>query len=190
MSVPMAHVTSIVLASGSPRRKSLLEAAGLVVRVLRPDADETWPGGDPEAGVITLARRKLARVDTGGALTLAADTIVYDDAPLGKPDDAAVATAMLQRLSGREHTVWTGVALAWGGNERVFAVATQVRMRRLDAADIARYVATGEPFDKAGSYAIQGEGGALIDTIHGSYTNVVGLPVPEVLEVLKAFACA
>ncbi len=190
MGGPMAHIDSILLASGSPRRKMLLEAAGWAVQVRSTGADETWPVGAVQDGVIALACRKLACVDPGDALALAADTIVYDDAPLGKPVDAADACATLRRLSGRTHTVWTGVALTYRGRSRSLAVCTEVRMRAMSGADIARYVASGEPFDKAGSYAIQGLGGALVDWVRGSYTNVVGLPLTEVLAAVGAITCA
>lgn len=186
----MGHTTSILLASGSPRRKMLLEAAGWSVKTQPTGADETWPEGSAQAGVIALACRKLACVEPTQALVLAADTIVYDDAPLGKPESADDAEAMLRRLSGRTHTVWTGVALMYQGRQSILAVSTQVHMRKLTHADIARYVASGEPFDKAGSYAIQGLGGALVDWVQGSYTNVVGLPLAEVLAAVEAITWA
>ena len=190
MGAPMAHISSIFLASGSPRRKMLLEAAGWAVQTQPTGADETWPAGSARDGVIALACRKLACVAPTDALVLAADTIVYDDAPLGKPEDASDAKTTLRRLSGRTHTVWTGVALRYRGRQSTLAVATEVRMRPLSDGDIARYVASGEPFDKAGSYAIQGLGGALVDWVRGSYSNVVGLPLAEVLAAIETITCA
>ncbi len=174
---------ALVLASRSPRRLTLLRSAGFAVEVARPQADETWPGGDAAAAAIAIALRKLDAVAPPALPMLAADTVVMADAatPLGKPRDPAAARAMLATLSGRTHTVITGFALRWRAAQQLGAVSTRVHFRALTAQDIERYVATGESLDKAGAYGIQGQGGALVDWLEGSYTNVVGLPLPEVL---------
>lgn len=126
--------------------------------------------------------------DRPGRLVLAADTIVViDEEALGKPDDAAHAVALLRRLEGRSHRVITAVALAraGGGAPRVVSVESEVQMRAIDDAEIRAYVATGEPLDKAGAYAAQGEGRRFIDRILGSETNVIGLPLDETLALLR-----
>jgi septum formation protein len=122
-------------------------------------------------------------------IVLAADTIVVCAGKvLGKPADEAEARRILRQLSGRRHSVYTGVALAQGGRRLVGYERTEVEFRRLSAADIDRYVATGEPMDKAGAYAIQGRGAALIGAIRGCYTNVIGLPLPKLMAMLTEFA--
>lgn len=176
----------VVLASGSPRRKALLESAALEVVVQVSGVDETWPGGTPAEGTVALARKKLATVAGRGGSSVAADTVVVlGDARLEKPKDAADARRMLRALSGRPHEVVTGYAVRGQGGERAAAVATRVSFRRLSEAEIELYVESGEPFDKAGAYAIQGLGGALVDRVEGSLTNVVGLPLAEVLAALE-----
>lgn len=178
----MGPVRRILLASASPRRRALLEAACFAVEVRVPEVDETWPGGDIEAGAIALARRKLEAVSASDGLRLAADTmVVLDEQPLGKPSDADHAIEILSRLSGRTHRVVTGFCVRQGEHRREGVANTEVRFRPLSRSEIEHYVATREPFDKAGAYGIQGRGGALIDTVAGSYTNVVGLPLQEVL---------
>lgn len=149
------------------------------------------PGEAPVDMVQRLAREKAWAVDgTDEAPVIAADTAVvltdrlYDEV-LGKPEDDAQAHHMLQRLSGNEHVVMTGYCVRLGGSERVGVVNTQVWFRSLDDDEIEAYIRTGEPMDKAGAYGIQGYGGALVDRISGSYSNVVGLPVAEVLWDLK-----
>ncbi len=180
----------LILASASPRRRELLESAGVPFTVQPADADETWlPGELPRAYVLRVARAK-ARVVAGRserAAVLAADTTVaIDDRVLGKPVDAAHAAAMLGDLAGREHAVHTAVVLRLGARETHRVVSTRVRFRPLTAREIAAYIATGEPFDKAGGYGIQGRGGSLVEVVHGSYTNVVGLPLVETLALLAA----
>lgn len=177
-----------MLASGSPRRRDLLEAAGLCLQVCPGDADETWPEAASLAdAIIEVSRRKLVHLPDSTPLALAADTIVARDAAvLGKPEDASAARAMLRSLSGRSHQVITGFVLQAHGphgdvHEIAEAVSTTVRFRALSDADIARYVATGDCMDKAGAYGIQSLGGCLVDTVMGSYTNIVGLPLKEVL---------
>jgi septum formation protein len=183
----MGSSRSIVLASASPRRRQLLEAACFDVEVRPSGVDETWPGGAAEQAVVTLARRKLDAVVDAERPTVAADTVVMlGDEPLGKPADARDAARMLGALAGREHTVVTGFCVGARTARREGAVVTRVSFRKLSREEIERYVDSGEPFDKAGAYAIQGEGGALIDRVVGSYTNIVGLPLAEVIAAIQA----
>ena len=183
----------VLLGSSSPRRRQLLTAAGCAVTIVAPAVDETYPehGVTPEEGVMLLAERKYAAVrarepahaDMQALVT--ADTLVFlGHTPLGKPADAAEAAAMLAQLSGKTHLVVTGYVVDSAKGHYRQAVTTLVRMRTLDPETIAAYVATQEPFGRAGSYSIQDAGGALVDSIYGSYTNVVGLPVAEVLATL------
>ncbi|MEZ4246727.1 MAG: Maf family protein [Polyangiales bacterium] len=181
----------LVLASASPRRRELLTGLGLVFDVRPSDVDETVAANEsPSAYVQRVAESKLqvGLASAGDAFVLASDTVVVlDHVILGKPSDAKDACAILSKLSGRQHDVRTAVALGRDGvalETRV--VTTGVRFRALDADEIARYVATGECMDKAGSYGIQGLAGAFVAGIEGSYSNVVGLPVTETLELLVA----
>ena len=186
-------MTVLVLASASPRRAELIrrlrpEAAGLRVLVRPADIDETPMAGEgSSAYVARMARTKATAVVEGGALVLGADTIVVlDGAILPKPADATENEAMIERLSGRTHQVTSAVALARDGCLlEALAVTTEVRFRALAAGEAARYAATGEGLDKAGGYGIQGLGAALVAAIAGSYTNVVGLPLGETLELLR-----
>ncbi len=183
----------LVLASSSPRRIELLRQVGFSPIVSPPDADETPRKGEGPAKMVSrLARDKARSVASrlGGAdwLVIAADTIVV--APggkkiLGKPRDAEEAKRMLRALAGRSHIVFTGYCVQSPGKVLSRVVRSTVRMRRLNAGDIAAYVATGEPMDKAGSYAAQGIGMGLIERISGSYTNVVGLPMAQLLKDLE-----
>lgn len=176
---------SFLLASASPRRRALLASVGLEPKVQPSNVDESvQPQETPLVYVRRVAEAKaLAAPD--GQSALAADTVVaLDGQVLGKPQDDDEAKATLQRLSGRWHTVHTAIALRHGDGLYSRVVSTQVRFRVLEAADIARYVATEEARDKAGAYGIQGEGGALVAEVKGSYTNVVGLPVDETLALL------
>ena len=182
--------TQLVLASASPRRRELLGQLGLVFEVSAADIDETpRPGEAAGPYVQRLAREKARAVASRrpGAWVLAADTTVaLEERLLGKPRDAAEAREMLTHLSARTHAVHTGVALAGGpeGAEHALVVHTRVTFRALSAGEIAWYVATGEPLDKAGSYAIQGKGGFLVAAVEGSPTNVIGLPLGETLDLL------
>jgi septum formation protein len=183
--------TPLVLASGSPRRRWLLEKLGIPFEVLPVGIDERLVVGEAASDFAQRLADEKARaaVDLRPlAWILAGDTVVaIDGDALGKPCDAAEAVAMLQRLSGRRHVVYTGLTLlAPGGRvtERL-VMATDVAFRRLDPDEIATYLATGEPFDRAGAYAIQGEGAHLVDRVEGSYTNVIGLPLPEVARWLR-----
>jgi septum formation protein len=155
------------------------------------DVDETLDPGPLSEATTRLALRKARAVAAGlgDGVVLGADTlVVIDGEPLGKPHDAAEAVAMLRRLRGRWHEVITAIAAvdAATGREAAEAVITRVRMAEYTDADIAAYVETGEPLDKAGAYAIQERGGALVAGISGSYTNVVGLPVEETQRLLES----
>jgi len=187
----------LILASASPRRLELLQQVGVQPTVRPADIDETQAAGEaPLDYVRRLAQQKAQRVLADappGCLVLGADTIVHVALPgggliLGKPTDDADARAMLVRLSGGSHEVVTGYHLCGRSPdvERTRTVATQVTFRTLTDAEIDGYVRAGEWRGKAGGYAIQGLAGALVSRVSGSYTNVVGLPVCEVLEDLRA----
>jgi nucleoside triphosphate pyrophosphatase len=179
----------LVLASASPRRRHLLAAAGWAFDTDEARVDESrLPDEAPAAYVERLARLKaevVALRHPGGAVLAADTTVVVDGEVLGKPADAAEATRMLRRLSGRAHLVLTAVALARDGHTRAVVERTRVWMTTLTDADIADYVATGEPLDKAGAYAIQGQAARFIPRIEGAYDTVVGLPMAAVLQLLK-----
>jgi septum formation protein len=182
----------IVLASRSPRRLELLVAAGVACDVDAVDADETRLAGEsPMAYVERVARLKTgaAMARNRGALVIGADTAVVldDEIVLGKPRDAGDARSMLTRLSGRTHDVLTGVGVGYEDRLISGVERTVVSFRPLTPDDIAWYVASGEPFDKAGGYAIQGWGSRFIPRIEGSYANVVGLPVTRVLAMAAEF---
>lgn len=182
----------LVLASASPRRRELLCQLGLQFSTKVPEVDERpSPDETPQAMALRLARAKASAVLSQlapHAVVLAADTVVcVDEDSLGKPADAAAAAAMLQRLSGRTHTVVTAVAVGCGADVRTAVSTTRVWMRELDATEIDHYVASGEPMDKAGGYAIQGRGAAFVSRIDGSYSGVVGLPLFETLALLATF---
>jgi len=178
----------LILASGSPRRRDFLAELGLVFEVRVTDIDETpQPGEQPVDFVARLAQEKAQAVDIPEAWLLAADTaVVVDGEILGKPGDEAEACAMLMRLSGRWHEVWTGFSLCRQATGELCTktVCTKVRFLELTPELCRAYVRTGEPLDKAGAYGIQGKGCFLVPEISGSYTNVVGLPMAEVLEAL------
>jgi septum formation protein len=174
--------SKLILASGSPRRRQLLTGLGLAFQVRPVDLDETpLDAEDASAYVSRLAAAK-ARSRTGAdEMTLAADTIVVLDGELlGKPEDPGDAREMLGRLAGREHQVLTGVAVFDGADERLASgiETSRVWIAELSTEEIAWYVATGEPLDKAGSYAIQDLGALFVERVEGNYTNVVGLPLP------------
>jgi septum formation protein len=185
----------IVLASTSPRRRELLQQIGLDFDIVPADIDESIrPGESPQEHVVRLSLAKAAKVagqsKVEGRWFIGSDTIVLlDNQILGKPRDDEDAKTMLRSLSGREHQVLSGYALIDRKLERQHceAVATRVRFRNLTDAEIERYIATGEPADKAGSYAIQGLGVCFVAAIEGSYTNVVGLPLCRLTLTLKEF---
>lgn len=188
----------IVLASGSPRRRELLSSLGLDFEVCPSNAPEPppAPGEAPDAYARRMARMKTMDVAVlyPESVVLGADTIVVrnggagPEAVLGKPADDSDALAMLASLSGRAHHVVTGCCLALPGKPVpvVLSVSTLVEMRASGEAELRAYIATGEPHDKAGAYAIQGQGAFLVTRVDGSYTNVVGLPVTEIAELLLA----
>jgi septum formation protein len=187
----------LILASASPRRAALLAQIGLPFRVhpsaLNEEGVSTEIGGEaPEAVACRLARAKAE--DVAGhvkrGLIIGADTIVICGGKiLGKPRDGVEAQAMLLRLAGRTHQVITGVAVveAETGRAEVEAATTAVTMRAFAPGEAAAYVATGEPLDKAGAYAIQGRGALLVERIQGDYSNVVGLPLPTLARLFRRF---
>lgn len=186
----------IYLASRSPRRGELLNQIGIQYEVLPSDIDESGhPDEAPEHYVLRLAREKamvcvqrLAEQDLPSMPVLAADTTVcIDGMILGKPENDADAAAMLRRMSDRWHAVHTAVAVALGDRVEVALSSTQVELAPLSEDDIAAYIASGEPHDKAGSYGIQGLAGTFIRRIEGSYSGVMGLPVYETAQLLKQF---
>ena len=178
----------LVLASASPRRSHLLAEAGYAFDVAPANVDERRLDGEaPAAYVQRLAGAKAGAVALcyPGRVVVGADTVVViDGLVLGKPTDAAEAAGMLDRLAGRRHTVLTGVALVRDERSVDAVERTQVTLTSLDADRIRWYVGTGEPDDKAGAYAAQGIGSRFIERIDGSYTNVVGLPIPLVGRLL------
>ncbi len=182
--------TGLILASRSPRRQELLAKVGISYTVVEAEVEEIFPEGMPtERVVVNLAMDKAAWVGKRYPENwiLAADTVVaLGDAILQKPRDAADAAAMLARLSGRSHEVFTGYCLKnrAEGKVRWGVERTVVTMKPLTDREIEGYVKTGEPMDKAGAYAIQGIGALFIRKIYGSYTNVVGLPLAEVVTLL------
>ncbi len=182
---------SIVLASASPRRTELMELAGIRFGVVPADiCEDVLPGELPADHVTRLSHEKAAAVaaKTYGRFFIGADTIVVlDGAILGKPVDAADAVRMLTGLSGRDHEVITGFTVldALCGTHTSRSVCTEVTFKKLADHEIAAYIATGCPMDKAGAYAIQGGAVHFVRSINGSYTNVIGLPMTELYEALQ-----
>jgi len=181
----------LILASKSPRRCELLRRLGLDLEVVPSRIEEDFHEKEsPEDRVLRLAQAKALEVGSQypDCWIIAADTVVYvDHSMLGKPKDRKEAMDMLCRLSGKEHWVLTGFSvyhLEKGKRDRE-AVQTAVKVKRLTPVEMEWYVQTGEPFDKAGGYAIQGIGSFMIESIRGSYTNVVGLPLYELIEMLS-----
>ena len=183
----------IILASQSPRRRELLGRMGIENFLVRPAQGEELfdPTLTPARLVESLSRQKAEEISAGAGpedLIIAADTVVsIDGRVLGKPRDPEDAAAMLAALSGREHTVYTGVTVRRGGETVTEHEATAVRFRPLTEGEIADYVATGEPMDKAGAYGIQDYGALLVEGISGDYFNVVGLPVCRLGRILTRF---
>ena len=179
----------VILASTSPRRRELLGGLGLAIEVREPRCAEVpEPGEEVGAMVVRFAREKARSVQDSvpaGSTIVAADTVVcVDDRIIGKPRDDDDAREILRELSGRWHEVITGYHVCRDHKHREGTVISRIAFRELNETEIAAYVATGEPGDKAGAYGIQGQGGALVDRVEGSYTNVVGLPIAEVLAAL------
>ena len=177
----------IILASASPRRRDILSELGVPFTVITANTDENCSESDPHAFVRELAERKgkavleklkAEQAQVQDAIIISADTVVYCDGEiLGKPRDEADAIRMISNLSGKEHSVISGVAITLGEKTLSAACETRVRVTDIPGEKIAEYVATGEPMDKAGAYAIQGRFSVWIDSIDGCYFNVVGLPV-------------
>ncbi|AHL76736.1 septum formation protein Maf [Stutzerimonas stutzeri] len=184
---------ALFLASASPRRRELLTQIGVPFSLLTVSIDETPSAAElPDAYVQRLAREKalagLSLIDDDSACVLGADTtVVLDQQLLGKPADKADALAMLQALSGREHQVMTAVALANRSGCVVRLVTSRVRFRPIRLDEAEAYWASGEPRDKAGSYAIQGWGAIFVSALEGSYSAVVGLPLCETAQLLDAY---
>jgi len=173
-----ANEPRLVLASASPQRRAILEQLGVAFEVVEPDVEELTRG-DPAELVVENARRKACGV--AGERVIAADTaVVLDGAVLGKPVDEDEARAFLEALAGRDHQVLSGVAVRDARGEHTGLGSARVRFRALTPADVHRYVATGEWRGRAGGYAIQGRGAALVEEIEGDYWAVVGLPVAEI----------
>ncbi len=182
----------IVLASQSPRRKELLERMGLEFVTQASEIDESaFDGLEAKELVETLSREKaqwIAKRLDRETLVIGADTVVVrDGVALGKPKDVEDAVAMLLSLSGRDHQVCTGVTVCQGDRVLTWVEETQVTFRSLTETEVRQYVSTGEPMDKAGAYGIQGLGGLLVEGIQGDYSNVVGLPVCRLGQMLKDF---
>lgn len=180
-----------ILASASPRRQELLRFILDDFAILTVDVDESWQGNPtPEKLVEMLSYKKAKGVfdQHPTHVVIGADTVVaLEDEVLGKPKDKDDAYKMLEKLSGKEHTVYTGVSILSPNKEDIFAVATKVKFAPLSHMEILEYINTGEPMDKAGAYGIQGFGAKFIEGLEGDYFNVVGLPVRRVYLSLKDF---
>jgi septum formation protein len=187
----LAHSRPLVLASASPRRSELLTSAGFRFSVEVADVDESpLAGENPEAYVLRVAGAKAravaGRSRESGRIILAADTTVaVDGAILAKPDNELDAVRMLSLLAGRVHDVFTGVVVLMDGVERTAVVPTRVRVLPITMDEIQWYVNSGEPMGKAGAYGIQGRAARFVDWIEGSWSNVVGLPVATVYQLLR-----
>lgn len=185
-------MSKIILASASPRRRELLTQIGLKFEVMPSHKEEDMRGNRPAHVVMGLAADKAGDIfaQVGGAdqpdvLVIGADTIVaLDNIILGKPKDEEDALKMLQFLQGKTHQVYTGVCMMTADMTQMFYEKTDVVMYPADEEQLREYVQTGEPMDKAGSYAIQGRGSVFIREIHGDYSNVVGLPVAQIWQRL------
>ena len=190
MAATTIESAALVLASRSPRRLALLEQVGLTCTTIDPAVDESaMPGERPDTLVERLARDKAragrARVPAPAVVLAADTTVTIDGHALGKPADEAEALAMLERLSGREHIVYTGIAVVAEGGIDSRTVATRVGLRATTPAERRAYWTSGEPAGKAGAYAIQGLGAMFVERLEGSYSNVVGLPLFETVALLQ-----
>ncbi len=180
----------IILASASPRRREILKKACIQFSVKTADVDETLPDGiSPANAVRYLCRIKNEAIETDeNTVVITADTVVACDGMiLGKPETKKQAREMLALLSGREHSVYTGVCIRKGKKKRIFTDRTRVYFYELSKKEIDAYVETGEPMDKAGAYGIQGKAGVFVRKINGDYYNVVGLPLARLVRELKEF---
>jgi septum formation protein len=180
----------VILASASPRRRELLRLVGIDHEVRPADIDESYlPGERPAAHAERLARGKaetIAATIGDDAVTIGSDTIVVVDSDvLGKPRDRDEATHMLRRLSGRSHVVMTGVAVSWRGKTLSGVEEVSVTFRSLSDDEIARYIDTGEPMDKAGAYGIQGFGATIVERVDGDYFAVMGLALNRLARLLR-----
>lgn len=186
-------MAQIVLASGSPRRKELLERIGLTDFLVRvPEVEESFPEGlTPQQVVSYISREKAeaaVRLCAPGDIVITADTMVFlDQARLGKPRDERHALEMLTALQGRKHTVCTGVSVCQGDRRLTETESTDVFFRTATEAELRRYIATGEPMDKAGAYGVQGRGALLVERLEGDFFNVMGLPVLRLARMLEKF---
>ena len=172
----------LTLASASPQRRAILAQLGVEFEVVVPEVEEVV-GEDPRSTVVENALRKARAVS--GDFVLAADTeVVLGGSVFGKAASEREAESFLRRLSGRSHEVWGGLALRRGDDEVTAAAVTQVEFRALSGVDIAWYLGTGEWRDRAGAYAIQGRGAALVEAVEGDFWNVVGLPLAELLKLV------
>lgn len=181
-------VLPLILASGSPRRRELLDLMGLTYTVETPDVDESF-SGRPSETVMEISRRKAAAVAArhSDSIIIAADTLVFADGALGKPHTPERAKEMLRSLAGNWHHVYTGITVINTRSGHILRNVdkTRVHIVPMTEQEIDAYVATGEPLDKAGAYGIQGMGGMFVDRIDGSYSNVVGLPM-SMLRIMLA----
>ena len=181
-------VLPLILASGSPRRRELLDLMGLTYTVETPDVDESF-SGRPSETVMEISRRKAAAVAArhSASIIIAADTLVFADGALGKPHTPERAKEMLRSLAGNWHHVYTCITVINTRSGRILRNVdkTRVHLVPMTEQEIDAYVATGEPLDKAGAYGIQGMGGMFVDRIDGSYSNVVGLPM-SMLRIMLA----
>lgn len=182
-------MTEIILASGSPRRRELLQRIGIKdfeVRV--PETAETYPAGlSPSQTVEYISRKKAAAVDST-AIIIAADTMVFlDGERLGKPRDEEDALRMLKALQGRRHTVRTGVTVRQGRRFLTESERTEVYFRPATEEELCYYIRTGEPMDKAGAYGVQGKGALLVEKLNGDFFNVMGLPLLRLARMLERF---
>jgi septum formation protein len=187
----MSEKIEIVLGSSSPRRRDLLSKVGLTYEVVRPETIEQRKEGEsPKDYVERNAREKgewVVKSVGDNPVVISADTIVVlGEQILEKPKSEAEAKRMLSSLSGNTHTVITGVCIARGAKTRVFSSTTDVVIKNLSSTEIDNYIKSGEPMDKAGAYAAQGIGSYMVKKLVGSYANVVGLPIAEVVEILES----
>ena len=184
---------NLILASGSPRRKLLLEQLAIVFEIESPNVDESLVAGEaPEIYVTRLSEKKAQTVagkHVEEAVILAADTtVVLHGNILGKPESKEHGLQMLNELSGTRHDVLTGVSICNASRIETFCVKTEVNFRHLGQREIAWYWETGEPHDKSGAYGLQGAGAAFVETLSGSYSNVIGLPLSETVLMLRNFS--
>jgi septum formation protein len=188
-------ITNIILASASPRREQLLKQIGLVFRIIPGEvAEDRIEATAPEQYVQQCALAKALvvqqQVDSGDIIIGADTVVVLDGMIYGKPKDAADAGRMLANLAGRTHSVWSGLAVVSASGQATRAVETRVTLSPLSCRQIERYVASGEPMDKAGAYAIQGLGATFVERVDGCYYNVVGLPLQTLTQMLLEFGIA